>query len=286
MPDKQQIVDLSRRKDSAQVKFRHYTNIPSPDSQLNVVQSGCRFQANPGYKTRVNIYDHYIIHYITSGKGVYILDDIIYPVKQGDLFLIPPYSFNYYIADELEPYTYYWVGFNGLEAANLISLTAFNHHPVISDAGDSLGALFQALYELDHHPIALKYGLMGYLYTILSQLMAQVDKPLTKQNPHYLRAMDYITSNYQNSALSVQDIADQVGVTRAHLYRIFQKTTNNSINHSILGIRLSKAVALLASSQLTVSDIAEQTGFNSQAYFSKMFKQQFKCTPSEYRQSL
>lgn len=286
MLDKTQIVDLTIRKDSSQVKFKHYTHIPSPDSQLNVVQSGCRFKANPGYRTRVNIYDHYIIHYITSGKGIYIVDDATYPVQQGDLFLIPPYKFNYYIADEEEPYTYYWVGFNGLESSNLLNLTAFNRHPVIDDGGQDLTDLFKALYELDGNPMSLKYGLIGLLYTILAHLMSQVENPVVKQNPYYLKALDYITANSHRPDLSVQEIADVVGLTRAHLYRIFQKASNNSINHSILSIRLSKAVTLLANPNLSVSDIAEQTGFNSHAYFSKMFKQQFKCTPSDYRQSI
>lgn len=286
MPNKIQFADLTNRKDNAQVKFKHYTNIPKLDSRLDVIQSGCRFKANPGYKTQVNIYDHYIIHYITSGKGVYVIDDKTYPVQQGDLFLIPPYKFIHYIADDIEPYTYYWVGFNGLDALNLINLTDFISEPVINDRGQDLTPYFKALYELEDNPIALKYGLVGHLYTILSKLMYRTTPNDLKQNHYYLQAINYISRHYSNSDLSVQEIANHIGLTRTHLYRIFNKASNNSVSHSILSVRLSKATSLLSNPQLSIKEIAYQTGFESPAYFSKQFKQQFQCTPSEYRETL
>ncbi|MET3557655.1 AraC-like DNA-binding protein [Streptococcus rupicaprae] len=286
MSEKIQTADLVNRKDNSQVKFKHYTDIPTPDDRLNVVQSGCRFKANPGYQTKVNIYDHYIIHYLTSGKGIYVIDGQTYPVQQGDLFLIPPYKFTYYIADEIDPYTYYWVGFDGLDALNLLNLTDFINQPVVSDRGINLTPHFKSLYELEGNPISLKYGLMGHLYTILSKLMHSGKKNEPKQNRYYIESLEYITTHYGNPDLSVQEVANHVGLTRSHLHRIFHKAINNSISYSILSVRLSKAVSLLSNSQLSIKEIAYQTGFESPAYFSKQFKRQFKCTPSEYRHSL
>lgn len=285
MVTKVQIADITTRKDRYEVSFKHYKDIPNPTPYLNIVQSGCRFKGTPNHKTRINIYDHYVIHYITSGKGVYVLNGVSYPVEKGNLFLIPPYQSNYYIADELTPYTYYWVGFEGLDALELLNLTKFQTTPVISDKGESLTTLFKNLFEVSGNSVAVKYALNGYLQIILSKLMETTSQMSPKQNPYYSKAIDYITKYYDDPELNVQKVAKHVGVTRSYLYRIFFKANNHSINHSILNVRLSKAIALLANSTLSIKEIAYKTGFNSQAYFTKQFKREFKCSPSEYRQN-
>lgn len=283
MTTKVQTTNISNRKNNDRIIFNNYLDIPNPTPYLNIVQSGCRFKGSSGYKTRVNIYDHYVIHYITSGKGIYVLNDIAYPVEKGNLFLIPPYQSNYYIADESSPYTYYWVGFTGLDALELLNLTEFQTSPVIRDKEQILTPLFKQLFETTGDTIALKYNLNGYLLIILSKLMEFTPKITPKQNPYYLQAIDFIITHYNDPKLNVQTVAKHVGVTRSYLYRIFFKANNHSINHSILNVRLSKAVALLTNSTLSIKEISYQTGFNSQAYFTKQFKRQFKCSPTEYR---
>lgn len=285
MTTKIQTANIGNRKNNDRVTFKNYLDIPNPTPYLNVVQSGCRFKGSSGYKTRVNIYDHYVIHYITSGKGVYVLNGTAFPVEKGNLFLIPPYQTNYYIADELTPYTYYWVGFEGLDALELLNLTKFQTTPVISDKGESLTTLFKNLFEVSGNSVAVKYALNGYLQIILSKLMETTSQMSPKQNPYYSKAIDYITKYYDDPELNVQKVAKHVGVTRSYLYRIFFKANNHSINHSILNVRLSKAIALLANPTLSIKEIAYKTGFNSQAYFTKQFKREFKCSPSEYRQN-
>lgn len=285
MPTKLQATDITTRQDSAYVNFKHYKDIPNPNPYLNVVQSGQRFKGKAGHQTRVNIYDHYIIHYITSGCGTYVVDNVSYPVQKGDLFLIEPFQFNHYLSDDSNPYTYYWVGFDGLDARELLQLTDFSNRPVINDNGENLVPLFKALYELDTDLIALKHGLNGYLQVILSKLIAQSKHDATEQNPYYIQAMNYIAKHYADPDLNVQTVAKHVGITRSYLYRIFFKANNHSINHSILKVRLSKAVALLSNSTLSIKEIAYQTGFNSQAYFTKQFKREFGCSPSTYRQN-
>lgn len=286
MTTKLQPTDITIRKDREQVKFKHYRHIPNPNPYLNVVQSGCRLQTTPGYQTRVNIYDHYIIHYITNGCGTYVVDNVSYPVKKGDLFLIAPYQFNYYISDTINPYTYYWIGFDGLDARELLQLTDFHKKPVINNLNEDLAPLFKALYELDGNLLSLKHGLTGYLQVILSKLMSHTKRDTTKQNPYYVQAIDFIAKHYADPELNVETVAKHVGVTRSHLYRIFYKASNTSINHSILNIRLSKAVTLLSNSNLSIKEIAYQTGFNSPVYFTKQFKQQFHYSPTEYRQNI
>ena len=57
--------------------------------------------------------DHYLIHYVLSGKGYYQTEGKIFPLYPGDVFLVYPYVEVTYYADKKEPWEYYWAGFAG-----------------------------------------------------------------------------------------------------------------------------------------------------------------------------
>ena len=57
----------------------------------------------------------YLIHYILSGKGIYKANGRIYHLGEGDAFLICPNSLIYYEADKYHPWTYTWIGFQGIK---------------------------------------------------------------------------------------------------------------------------------------------------------------------------
>ena len=58
---------------------------------------------------------HYLLHVILRGRGIYQHEGITYALSQGDAFLIPPMEITYYQADETDPWSYAWVGFDGTE---------------------------------------------------------------------------------------------------------------------------------------------------------------------------
>jgi AraC-like DNA-binding protein len=62
--------------------------------------------------------------------------------------------------------------------------------------------------------------------------------------------------------------------------------TGESVGKFVRSIRLSKAKELLKNSELTISEIAYETGFSEPGYFTKTFSKEFNMTPSEYRASL
>ena len=56
---------------------------------------------------------NYIIHIVTKGKGRYQLDNESYEVTAGQGFIIPPDTRTFYQADKEDPWSYYWIGFEG-----------------------------------------------------------------------------------------------------------------------------------------------------------------------------
>lgn len=76
--------------------------------------------------------DHYLIHHIISGKGVYKTPQGEYHLSAGDTFLIYPYTVITYTADKNDPWEYYWAGFNGSDAEFILDRAGFTREcPVI-----------------------------------------------------------------------------------------------------------------------------------------------------------
>ena len=82
----------------------------------------------------------------------------------------------------------------------------------------------------------------------------------------------------------VNDLSNEVGVSRMQLHRKLKAITGFSASEFIRTQRLKLAANLLMNSDINISEIGYSTGFNNHAYFSKCFKEMYNCTPSEYAQ--
>ncbi|MFT4061939.1 MAG: substrate-binding domain-containing protein [Edaphocola sp.] len=93
----------------------------------------------------------------------------------------------------------------------------------------------------------------------------------------------FIEQNYENEQLNVDEICKALRVSKVQLYRKTKSLLNISVNEYLIDTRLKKAKYLLASTKLTISEIAFKVGFSTPAYFSTCFKSKFKTTPKEFR---
>jgi signal transduction histidine kinase/DNA-binding response OmpR family regulator/streptogramin lyase len=96
------------------------------------------------------------------------------------------------------------------------------------------------------------------------------------------RVMSVINKNLDNSELSVDMIADEVGISRVHLYRKMKELTNQTPHDFIRNIRLKQAANLLANQHQNVTEVMYACGFNNSASFSTMFKNMYGMSPSKY----
>ena len=95
--------------------------------------------------------------------------------------------------------------------------------------------------------------------------------------------MLYIEENFNSPSFSVEDLSHQFGMSRGTLYSKILELTGQSPVDFIRTIKLSKAALLLEKSQLTIAEIAYQTGFATPHYFTKSFKTKYNMLPSDVR---
>jgi len=74
-----------------------------------------------------------------------------------------------------------------------------------------------------------------------------------------------------------------LGISRYYLSRIFSNKLNSSFNEFVNNIRVSYASTLILATDMTITQICNEAGFNSLRTFNRVFKESFHMTPSEYR---
>ncbi|MCM1356250.1 MAG: ATP-binding protein [Staphylococcus sp.] len=97
------------------------------------------------------------------------------------------------------------------------------------------------------------------------------------------KAVKYVVSNIKRPDLSVEELSSHLGMSRVHLYKKLKATTGKTPVEFIRLIRLKRGAQMLRESQLNVSEIAFQLGYNNPKYFSKYFKEEFGVLPSVYQ---
>lgn len=96
------------------------------------------------------------------------------------------------------------------------------------------------------------------------------------------RIMTVLDREMANPELSVEQLASEVGVSRVHLHRRMKALTNQSPRDFIRNTRLRQAARLLREKKLSVSEVADLTGFSNSGTFATSFKRYFGVTPTTY----
>lgn len=96
------------------------------------------------------------------------------------------------------------------------------------------------------------------------------------------KVMSVINSNLDSSELSVDMIAENVGISRVHLHRKMKELTNQTPHDLIRNLRMKQAANLLASQHHNVTEVMYACGFSNTASFSTMFKNMYGMSPREY----
>ena len=104
------------------------------------------------------------------------------------------------------------------------------------------------------------------------------------QQEFLLQAMEVVENNLRNPQLGVEFLASQLDLSRSHLLRKFKALTDRTTGEFIREARLKVAAQLLAETTLPVTEIIEETGFSDRHHFGRLFRQQFGCNPTEFRQ--
>ncbi len=238
--------------------------------------------------------NEYLIHYILSGKGIYRVGDKTYTVQAGEYFLICPGQTTFYQADEENPWSYMWIGFQGIKAPMYIKYLHLDEkEKLVGKCGQAeyLKSLILQMLEARALTFANELRREGLLYLFLSELtnaaereveLSEEDKyPQQIYVEHVLR---YIERNYSKE-IRVSQLAKEMGLSRSYLSSCFKKQMGETVQDYLMRIRMEKAETLLITESVSIGQIAGEVGYEDQLAFSKVFRKKYGMSPSEYRQN-
>ncbi len=101
-------------------------------------------------------------------------------------------------------------------------------------------------------------------------------------NEYIKKAIFYIYQNYRTIE-SIEDICNAININKEYLCRLFKKETGKTINAYLTLYRLSLARELLQTTNFSISEIAEQTGYLNTNYFSRLYKSIMGINPKDER---
>jgi transcriptional regulator GlxA family with amidase domain len=97
------------------------------------------------------------------------------------------------------------------------------------------------------------------------------------------RINEVMTKHLSDDDFDINNLCEQLNLSRTQLYRKFRSLTSESPHDYFLKMKLQKARSLLTSSDLTVAEAAYRAGFKNVSHFSKAFTREFGINPSDIR---
>lgn len=232
----------------------------------------------------------YNLHLVFGGEGYVFQEGERIQLPRGSGFLFPRGAHQQYGTDPVEPWDVRWMHFG-----TAISL------PLLEEADQSRGffftfdpkagleEMFDEMYKLsDSYETASEPRLSALLYEILVTLL-QNSEPLHGSVPleirHSIRLTADIIHRECERPWTLESMSRLAGYSSFHFLRLFRTIMGKTPSRYVSDSRLAKAKLLLVSTELSVAEVAAQSGFQQSSYFIKVFKQAEGMPPNQYRRS-
>ena len=233
----------------------------------------------------------YQVVYITRGRGVFEAKGVrCQPVEAGDVFVLFPGVWHRYAPDSKSGWDEQWVGFSGALTERLLRAPFFCHKKPVLRVGvdEGLKRRFHALVDaVDRDPAGNPFSSAGEIIKLLGLVQEHIQSVGSRGR---ISGVVRIAQNrilaQAAEAINFAALARELGVSYTTFRRSFKGQTGTAPAQFQSAIRINRACDLLAATDLTVSEIAAQTGFETVFYFSRTFRKKTGQTPSGYRARL
>ncbi|MCP4314281.1 MAG: AraC family transcriptional regulator [Bacteroidetes bacterium] len=240
--------------------------------------------------SRGRVIDEYQLIYLTEGQGkLQTQSGGKYEISAGKGFFIFPGEWHRYKPDEETGWTENWVGFKGsnsfLKSADqLVS----RRNPVFSiGLDDRLIRQFNNIFEVVKSDfIGAEFVLSGGVNFLIGHILTQLKRQalqITSQTDEIIMAAKSLLERDFDKRVSLENIASELNISYVWFRTYFKKHTGFSPYDYLLNIRINHARLLLQNSGLSVKEISQSSGFESQQQFSKTFKKKTGLTPLQFR---
>lgn len=165
------------------------------------------------------------------------------------------------------------------DVLNWVKIHITKHHRTVALAG------LETINRDRLRACASSRSLVAYLNNLLQTIGAAVNNLLAADPGYFIvrRAKDYTRQHYTEAEFSLQDVAIYVGLSKNHFSQIFHKMTGQKYWDYVTQLRIEKAKEMLKQSNCSNSEICHAIGYESEFYFSKIFKRVVGVAAQQFR---
>lgn len=258
---------------------------------LHITKIGYYPNAKNHYRERPEAIGEYILIYCIEGNGYLQVKDNDFVLNENQLIILPANIPHSYMADEINPWTIYWIHFKGHLASQFVkglNVPTDIKSTVNSRINERI-ALFEEIFTniqngYSKHNIqyatTLFYHFLGTIKYIDQFLNARVDE---HDKGDLIESAIYYMKNNIEKKVSISSIAKFIGYSTSHFSRLFTQTVGLTPNEYFNQIKIQKACILLKTTNMKINQICYKVGIHDSYYFSRLFKKLMKISPKEYR---
>lgn len=241
-----------------------------------------------GHRMQRQRHDNYLLIYCTAGTGTLVSDDKPYRVGRGDLILLPRNHPHAYRADRRDPWTIYWLHFDGRLADDFYQHTQMSSPRLNIGVQSRVVRIFDGLSELRRSAYQVPEFIQGCHQ--LQALLSYIALLVRQQRPQSGKALNWerlraIMQEHIHGQLNLDELAAEAQVSKYHFSKKFKDYTGQSPIQYFINMKIQRACYLLDSTSQSVKQVAAAVGYDDAYYFSRLFKKIIGFSPLQYRQS-
>lgn len=258
--------------------------------QLFITHIGYFPKATAHYRERRKGCEDNILIYCLYGKGHFIIGSKKFEVTANQFIHIPATEkYMRYWADDQDPWTIYWIHFNGQDLSgfnvslSINLLTGPQQIPFNQKALDIWETIYQSL-EMGYSSENLcnaSFCLYHFIATF-----SFIDKHIRAEKREGVNIIDDTIMNMKSNIdqkLTVEDMAGAHNLSSSHFSSLFRKGTGMSPIDYFIHLKMQRACQLLYVNDAMVKIVAMELGYDDQYYFSRIFKKYMGMSPEQYR---
>ena len=228
--------------------------------------------------TRNASYRYSVIHCAFRGRGFLSLRGRQYKIQRGQCFLLTAQEAHEYWADPSDPWGLVWVEFGGGGSAQLTRYILNLGGPVFE--GKVFDRLTEQCTAILSRPEFFEPRVSSTIYDMLMSLCAQAESSIDESSIKK-DILDYIDANLPH--LTLEKIAANFGYNPVYFSALFSRTVGTSFSRYVQLQRMNRACILLATTEWSMENIAQELGFYDASHFIHSFKSIEGITPAAYR---
>lgn len=234
-------------------------------------------------------YEDWVMFVVEQGSFRYRINDEDNIARFGDVVICPPYT--RFHRETITPLTFHFVVFS---LSNDDGKSEFSTMPVgkvsILEHSDRLAYNNTQLRQQE--PFASsqlaayrEHVLTDIWYMALREWHRHLHEDVARVIPPIMQQAAVLLKERALSGTNLKEIAQQLGMTSVQLTRQFQAAFHVTPIHFTISIRMHRASKLLAETDLTLDQIAQECGYENGFYLSRMFQKHMNLRPSQYRKT-